>query len=203
MNHPSEIIAITSRKSGTENGGHIQVALRWRVTDPPALVESIFVYLKQVQITEPRSLLFSGDAIEDSSFEWTIPDTSGLFRLYLICTGPGRRDSIASTSFRIGYGIEEGEIVPHTIQTTLLAPKPNPAGDNVSISYAIAPDDRIGELELFVLDASGRVVQRFDELPRSPGTHRMDWRHSGPGGVYFVHFQADDRRWVRKVVLTR
>jgi hypothetical protein len=180
-----------------------QVTLRWRVTDPPSLIDSVFVYFKLMQTGHPRILLFSGHAVEDSSYDWTVPDTSGRFRLYLVCTGPGRRDSIASTSFRIGYGIEEEEIAPLESKTELLAPRPNPARDLVSISYIIAPDDPTEEMELCIINASGGVVRRFDELPRSPGTHTMDWKHSGSGGVYFIHFQADDRRWVRKVVLWR
>jgi hypothetical protein len=180
-----------------------QVTLRWRVSDPPSLIDSIFVYFKLMQTGHPRILLFNGHAVEDSSYDWTVPDTLGRFRLYLVCTGPGRRDSIASTDFWIGYGIEEGEGIYDKIQTGLFAPRPIPSDDVVSIRYAIGPQDSISALDLSIIDASGRVVRRFNELPRSPGMHSIDWKHTGPGGVYFIHLQAGDRRWVRKVVLWR
>ena len=106
-----------------------------------------------------------------------------------------------SPTFRIGYGIEEGEIPSFESKTGLLTPRPNPAGDLVTIPYMIAPEDQIEELEIYIIDASGRVIRRFDELPKSTGKHTKDWKHACPGGVYFIHFQADDQRWVRKVVL--
>jgi hypothetical protein len=180
-----------------------QVTLQWKITDNPSLIESVYVYYKQIYVGSPRTLIFRGDAVGNSFYNWTVPDTEGVFRLDLVCTGPGRRDSVTSTCFRIGYGIEEGETFPFGLRTGLLAPKPNPAVGLVRIQYELALEDTFKNLDLSVLDVSGRVVRRFDDLSRTPGRCTVDWRHSGSGGIYFIHFQADDRNWVRKVVLTR
>lgn len=55
------------------------------------------------------------------------------------------------------------------------APTPNPAGDQVRLTYAIPQELGGGALELKVFDLSGREVRTVSKGVASPGRHTVTW----------------------------
>jgi hypothetical protein len=91
-------------------------------------------------------------------------------------------------------------------RTELLAPRPNPAAGAVTFRFTLATRQRA---RLTVFDIQGRRVATPMDRSLEPGPHEVVWdRRSARGalaanGVYFVRFDADDRRSSKRFVLSR
>jgi flagellar hook assembly protein FlgD len=69
--------------------------------------------------------------------------------------------------------------------------------------------DRSLRASLRIYDVRGRLVRALLDGVRGPGTHPVTWNGEDaagarvPGGVYFLRFEAGDRRETRKLVILR
>jgi len=176
--------------------------LRWVVYDTIS-VESLYIYLAPLS-GEGRELIFVGDPLIDSSFHWTVPDTQGDFRLWLLVTGPGRRDSLSSPEIYITpKGVREKH--PSKEKEGLFALPSNPVIPPLKIRYLIGQRSKIAKLK--VIDVTGRVVRVFEDL--RPGYGYVVWDGLDSRGkkltrgVYFILLEVDEKRWLRRVLLWR
>ena len=90
---------------------------------------------------------------------------------------------------------------------TLLHPNtPNPMTSETTIRFDLAVDT---EVQLVVLDATGRIVSTLIEGRLSAGQYRVPWSsadfsgHPMPSGVYFACLNAGDTRQMRRMLVIR
>jgi hypothetical protein len=89
--------------------------------------------------------------------------------------------------------------------TLALAASPNPARGPLAVAFALAEES---EVQVNVLDVSGRLVARLLHERLAAGTHRLAWngradRGALAPGVYLVDVRAGEQRETKRVVLTR
>lgn len=83
---------------------------------------------------------------------------------------------------------------------------PNPFTDRTRIAYTLAQD---GDVELSVLDLSGRLVKTLVRGAQAAGRHEMSWDgrtdagQSLPAGAYFVHGRVGEQRVQGRIVMIR
>ena len=79
-----------------------------------------------------------------------------------------------------------------------LAITPNPSGNTMCLSFS---SDYTGPFDVEIFDAAGRLADRFSDVKTSPEWIRH-YRNPLPGGHYFIHIRAGDRRltghWVKQ-----
>ena len=177
--------------------------LEWWVGDSVA-VESSYVYLESVGGGRDEVCVVG---VGDMSYEWEVPDSLGWYRLLLVVEGPGRRDSVYSSSIYIGrVGVGEGEGVSAGDTFGLRVRYRELTMGRVLVEYFVPCE---GEVVLEVYDVSGRRVRELWRGDAVRGEHRMEWDgRDGEGrllssGVYFVSLEGMGMRAVRKVVLVR
>ncbi|MBP2681620.1 MAG: phosphohydrolase, partial [Candidatus Krumholzibacteriota bacterium] len=81
----------------------------------------------------------------------------------------------------------------------------NPLRGSGEFSIALP---RRASVRVAIYDVAGRQVAVLGDRPYEPGRHRLTWdgstRHGmASSGVYFVRMEAEDRRFIRKIVLVR
>ena len=183
------------------------VLLRWSVTDTIS-IESLYIYLQTAYPSIPhgRDLIFQGDPMRDSTFLWKVPDSTGYYRLWLVVTGKGRRDSIRTPMILImETGVKEKQMVTNG-REGFLSYTSNPVRLPVEVVFYLeeVPDR---DARLRIVDVTGRVVRAFRGL-RS-GYNKVIWDGRDDRGepvsrgVYFIMLERDRRKWVRRVVLWR
>ncbi len=104
-------------------------------------------------------------------------------------------------------------IVPHTAGVESGVPTvfalgriyPNPAVDRARIAFDVPRPSRV---RLSIMDLQGREVAVLEDGVRAAGRYEAGWdgRIHGvraPAGMFFVRFEADGRRFLRRLVLTR
>ncbi|RKZ04060.1 MAG: hypothetical protein DRQ04_01460 [Candidatus Hydrothermota bacterium] len=167
-------------------------------------VETSYVYLESVGGGREEVWVVG---VGDMSYEWEVPDSLGWYRLLLVVEGPGRRDSVYSSSIYIGrVGVGEGEGVSVGDTFGLRVRYGELTMGSVLVEYSVPCE---GEVVLEVYDVSGREVRELWRGDVVRGEHRMEWDgRDGEGrllssGVYFVSLEGMGRRAVRKVVLVR
>lgn len=90
---------------------------------------------------------------------------------------------------------------------TLSAPRPNPAGGEVLLSFVVPPGG--GRTRITVHDLSGRVVTTIYDQFTTGGSRAMGWDgtdsagHGVAAGVYFVRLAHRSKVRVRKLVVLR
>ena len=83
---------------------------------------------------------------------------------------------------------------------------PNPFRDQTRIVYTM---QQAGDVELSVLDLSGRLVKTLVRGAQSAGRHEMSWDgrtdagQSLPAGAYFVHGRVGEQRVQGRIVMIR
>lgn len=178
--------------------------LRWTVYDTIA-VESLYIYLTPLS-NYPRDLIFEGNPLTDSIYNWTVPDSLGEFKLLLVVTGPGRRDSLQSPTIYITpTGLEERDRGEFTSKEGFLKFPSNPVKPPLKIIYSLKTPSKTGKL--LIVDAPGRVIKAFKGL--KSGRNRVIWNGLDERGklvskgVYFILLEREKKKWVRRVVLWR
>ena len=83
---------------------------------------------------------------------------------------------------------------------------PNPFRDRTRIAFTLA---QAGDVELSVVDLSGRIVRTLASGPQSAGRHELNWNgrsdagQSMPAGAYFVHGRVGEQRVQGRLVMIR
>ena len=100
-----------------------------------------------------------------------------------------------------------GEPVPFSLQSSGFSDpvsvqqfdlQPNPFGDATLLKFET---DRDQELEVFITDVSGRVLEQFRWNVRQ-GSNAWHWRPENtlPAGVYYVKIESENGTMARKVI---
>jgi len=91
---------------------------------------------------------------------------------------------------------------PRPHEAWLGASRPNPAGHETTIPFALA---RAGEVSLAVFDPSGRRLRDLGEGPLPAGTHQRRWDFRDdrgrrvPTGVYLIRLEVEGRVLTQRV----
>jgi hypothetical protein len=90
----------------------------------------------------------------------------------------------------------------------MISAAPNPFRDQTNISFSIGHS--VKSIAIKIYDASGRLVKSFSPPSAlSPLPSALSWDGTDqtgrrvPSGVYFIHCQADAKRQVEKIILTK
>jgi hypothetical protein len=137
------------------------------------------------------------------SFDWVAPVAGtgdvtfyGAFN-YANGNGTSSGDQIFKDQLTVientGVGINE---IPKSIEASVF---PNPAVDHTILRYTL---EKQSDLDLVIMDASGRVMQREMKLNGAPGTTdmRIDLPSDWPAGLYRIHLTAGDRQVMRNII---
>lgn len=84
----------------------------------------------------------------------------------------------------------------------LATPQPNPLSGTMAIVFTL---DRAQDLDVFVTDILGRVVQSRDREHFGLGSHILQWNLDLqlPSGIYYVHLASSREHLSKKFVLLR
>jgi hypothetical protein len=86
-------------------------------------------------------------------------------------------------------------------EAALRKPYPNPAGETVTLKYAL-PEAR--EITIAVYDVLGRRVARLVDGPKEAGIHQASLAAGRlPSGTYFVRMQTDGVSETRRLVVVK
>ncbi len=111
-----------------------------------------------------------------------------------------------NTAMPVHFCPEWVDVGPVAVTEFALSPvAPNPSRGVSRVSFALPVESRV---RLQVMDLQGRVVTSLADGTWPAGRHSIQWDGSSPGGparsgMYFVRLEANDRRFVRSMMLTR
>lgn len=95
---------------------------------------------------------------------------------------------------------------PSASAVEMAAPWPNPARVSVRLGFRL---DHAGEVDVRILDATGRVVRVLATGARESGRHDLVWDladdrgASAQSGIYFARVAVDGRSRVRRIAVVR
>jgi hypothetical protein len=98
---------------------------------------------------------------------------------------------------------EEITLEPVIIVTSLLGIHPNPARDEVSVSFGVHQPQRV---RIALYDATGRLISRLADRPYDIGFHSVSWDGFDAGGrraadgIYFLRLDGASSTTTRKIV---
>jgi hypothetical protein len=98
---------------------------------------------------------------------------------------------------------EEITLEPVITVTSLLGIHPNPARDEVSVSFGVHQRQRV---RIALYDATGRLISRLADRPYDIGFHSVSWDGFDGGGrrvadgIYFLRMDGASSKTTRKVV---
>ena len=98
------------------------------------------------------------------------------------------------------------DVGPTAVTEFALSPvAPNPSHGAMRVAFALPVEARV---RLQIMDLQGRLVSSLVDGSLPAGRHSLMWDGSTPGGparsgMYFVRFEANGKRFVRSVMLTR
>ncbi|MEO0123996.1 MAG: T9SS type A sorting domain-containing protein [candidate division WOR-3 bacterium] len=184
------------------------VNLRWAVYDTFQL-DSLYLYLYHPQIG--RWLIYQG-LPTDTNYEWVLPDTQSLFKIWLVVAGFGRRDSMLSPLF---YIKQQGSIAEQSFCSYSPIPSlqisPNPFRSSLVIRYALSSkyqgenNDKVPTAYIRIYDAAGRLIRQWNDKMMKTSDYLL-WNgtdDSGsklPCGIYFVELKKEDLSLMEKVI---
>jgi len=109
---------------------------------------------------------------------------------------------------QVGIQEKEPEKMPqlNQLETKLYNAQPNPFANNTRILFSLK---NTTQAKLHIFDLSGRIVKTLVNGSMKPGVYSINWRgEDGNGkrlaqGIYFLKFQAEEYRKIRKLLLVR
>jgi hypothetical protein len=190
-------------------------ALVWSMTDlgpPPANWDSADVYISPFHLQPGHTA--SGFKLETPVAPAMVPFFAQGFDTI---TGGGEsggplpptlfEDSVTGTIIGPAGTVRVEDQKPGGRELELRLPQPNPAAENVSITFYLGRSARVS---LGVHDVSGRRVKALIEGPRAAGLHSATWNgrdaagHPVPAGVYFYKLTVDGKPvGARRVTILR
>jgi hypothetical protein len=119
--------------------------------------------------------------------------------------GCNQGDDVSDAAFQISNTVtaapEEGSVVDFALGL----PRPNPTNGSTEVSFTLP---RAATARVSVIDVRGREVTVLVDRSLAAGRYRAVWTGqtaSGAAarGVYFIRYEADGRKFHRRLVLTR
>ena len=117
-------------------------------------------------------------------------------------------DLTGSNSVYVPFG-PTVDVAPPARELVLHQNHPNPFNPQTTITYDLPASAERIPVRLYVLDISGRVIDKLVDEEQSSGLHTVRWegvdenRQRVASGVYFYVLQAGDERRTRKMVLLK
>lgn len=166
--------------------------LKWRIYDTISL-DSLYVYFKKSGTFE-RTLIYKG-IYTDTTCEFVLPDTSGIFNFLLLVKGYGRRDSLPSSAFRImKYFINEN----FNNQEDKMEILPLFFSNKIKIVINLHKEEFI---KLNIYNHSGRFIESIFK-GKIKGKNEIIFYPKGriKEGVYFIILDLNDKKLKRKFI---
>ncbi len=137
----------------------------------------------------------------DSSFDWTIPETTSYECLIRVTSYDVAGNSVYDVSdslFIIGQvGIAQDGSIPRYF--AVYGPSPNPWTDKFCLRLQLPQRQYV---KIFVYDASGRLTGKIADKLLEAGYYRFDWNGNGlSAGIYFVTIETGEYQKTVKTIL--
>jgi hypothetical protein len=127
-------------------------------------------------------------------------------------TFPGLSTSNVNLSTNVTIGDVSGNLTPAnctvtgvpdnpSLQASTVRANPNPFNPVTTITYTVPS---AGPISISVYDVNGRLVDVLvDNEYREPNEYRVQYRPSGPTGIYFLRLEAREKARTLKIVLLK
>jgi hypothetical protein len=193
------------RPNGGENfTGNTQEQIRWQKFYPPRCDSlSLFYSLNNGRTYDT---IITGLPGADSSYLWTVPDTSSdSCKVKIIAYGPGWQYDESDGVFTITpSGIEENTSQYNSSFRFEVHPNPSKAGVRFQIQNA-------GEKELNVkiYNLAGESVKTFTLTTNHQKTTSINWDAKDkngkllPNGIYFIECKSDKLTLIKRIILLK
>ena len=90
---------------------------------------------------------------------------------------------------------------PHAPETILMQITPHPVKDNAVIHFTIQKSSHV-QIDLYNL--KGQLIQNVFQNPCFPGNYEIDFNTEHlAGGMYFLKFQTETKKFIKKMVLIK
>ena len=180
------------RPNGSETfQGNAQELIRWQKFYPPRCDSlSLFYSLDNGRTYDTIITGFSG---ADSSYLWTVPDTSSdSCKVKIIAYGPGWQYDESDGVFSItAIGINE-IASPNRVAMTSIKITPNLFKSQTTICYTLPFAQNI-RLRLF--DITGKLVKVFCDEYKESGIYKINLKAKEfSSGIYFIRFQTESSK---------
>jgi uncharacterized repeat protein (TIGR02543 family) len=190
------------------NGGELlpvgnTVTIRWENSDNVA-VASVDIRLSRNGTSGPFETVVLGTA-PDGTHSWVVTGPATTHGMIVITARDSANNSwfdFSDADFAIGGGTLAAPGAPVT-EFALSPLVPNPTRGAVTIEYSLPVEARV---RLTVVDVQGRQVATLVDGVCPVGRHRAVWegaRQPSRNGVYFVHYRAAGKSFVRRLNVTR
>ena len=179
--------------------------VQWTASDTVGVV-GVDLYLSRHGAMGPFEPIATNQA-NDGRYSWTVtgPTSSQALLLAIARDQAGNTGAdVSDATFSIGTSLTATEAAPVT-ELALEPIAPNPMRERAIVEYALPA---AADVRLDVLDLQGRSVAVLDAGTRAAGRHHVLWSgQTGDGkaapGIYFVRFEADGVRRLRRLAIAR
>jgi len=156
-------------------------------------------------LRSPASYQASIRLTDSGSWTWiaTGPQTFDAFFKVVAHDAQGNRASAQSdTALAIvtSVGVGDGP----ALALSLGAMAPNPTRGAARVSFTLPQSSRV---RMSLVDVQGREVEVLLDDVRPAGRHDVAWNGriggaTAPAGIYFLRFESEGKRYMRRVVVT-
>jgi len=130
------------------------------------------------------------------------PTTIGQQLGHIIFThnGPTSPDSVMVQGEGSGIGISNNEKFISEMYE-LYPNYPNPFSQQTIISYSLP---KTSNVKIMIYNIKGELVKTLIDRPMPAGIHTVDWNvEDMSSGIYFYKFEANDKVFIKKMILMR
>ncbi|MEO0126030.1 MAG: FG-GAP-like repeat-containing protein, partial [candidate division WOR-3 bacterium] len=204
-NESTHIFEVEAVRLNHPNGFQIffpgdTVRITWRTFKPPTC-DSLSLFFSSDN-GNTYEVIATGISDADTSYLWRVPNVrSDSCLIKVIAYGPGWQYDESDAFFAIfptGIGERKDKIA--TGKTFLETPTILQRG-KVQIKYQIGKES---DLNLFISDASGRIVKSLFKGKQKPGSYTFTWddKEISPG-IYFCTLATDSFLQTKKIIITK
>lgn len=159
-----------------------------------------------------EKMVFRVDGVEHYTYNPTIknsdtwPFDNEQYILLNIAIEPGIDQSFTQSTMEIDYVRVYQSTPLSTIETEnqqsfVLMNAPNPAHDYTNISYYLP---NTTEVELYIHDFNGRLIQTLIQKKQSVGHHQVQWNINNLlSGIYFYTLRTENNTITKKCIITK
>jgi hypothetical protein len=195
-----EAIKVLRPNGGETFIGDTQEQIRWQKFYPPRCDSLSLFYSLNNGAT--YDTIITGIPGADTSYLWTVPDTSSdSCKVKIIAYGPGWQYDESDGVFAITpSGIEE----PANLDVKYLSLKisPNLFKSQATICFTLPTAQKIS---LRLYDITGKLVKVFCDEYKESGIYKINLKAKDfSSGIYFIHFQTDSPKpIIERVVIIK
>jgi hypothetical protein len=182
-----EAVKVLRPNGGETFVGNSQEQIRWQKFYPPRCDSLSLFYSLDNGWT--YDTIITGLPSTDTSYLWTVPDTSSdSCKVKIIAYGPGWQFDESDGVFTIApSGIEE--FANHNIKYLSLKITPNLFKSQATICFTLPTAQKIS-LKLY--DITGKIIKVIFDGHKESGIYKINLETKDlSSGIYFIHFQTE------------